>query len=144
MICTALVGVALRTDDGRTFYIHEGDTVNGLTYQPGGVGEPKTITGKLRLIDGILHTSRYHVKTSSLDPWMYKYILPTGVVIDTSKECDAKVETISIMDITNIESITPMAGTDGSLVAPPVDEPVVEENGSEDDVPSTEDTDKTE
>ena len=135
VIATALVGVSISLPDGRLFYIHEGDTVKGLTYQPGNVGEPKTISGVVRCMDGILHSSKYHAHTTyPPTPWMYRYILPTAIIVDISEEKHAMVATVRVMDITNIEQVIPMPGTDGSISAEPDIDPVDDpSNGSDQD-----------
>lgn len=118
----ANVGVVLKFEDESTILINEGDLVTNLVYKQG--KNEVTVTGTARVI--CARTVNYNSGPTECppEPYLFNYIKPTMIIIDSSDEYNAQINRINISDIVSVES-----------VAEPSDEPADPDDPNNPDEP---------
>lgn len=106
MKITSKIGAIVELDNGKKFTIQEGDIINNLKYQVSG-GEPKVITGAVRVIRGVTSNNSAFVNSCPPEPYVNKTVAITGFVVDISTKYDADFVTVNSANILDIESVSP-------------------------------------
>ena len=102
MTTMALVGVELNLGT-KIVTVHEGDILGNIHYQSG--QEEKIVSGRVRVVEATVRDNSRNVNDCPPEPYLYKYIIPTYLVIDCSDEFDADFERVQISKIIDIEEV---------------------------------------
>ena len=115
----AKLGATLKFDDGSEILVFEGDILHDLVYKSGTA--LNTITGAVRVISASTKAQNTGPDTCPPEPYVYKSITPSSLVIDYSDEMDAQLISINISNIVSIGSVTTEqeAAEEGMIVVGP-------------------------
>ena len=115
----AKLGATLKFDDGSEILVFEGDILHDLVYKSGTA--LNTITGAVRVISASTKAQNTGPDTCPPEPYVYKSITPSSLVIDYSDEMDAQLMSINISNIVSIGSVTTEqeAAEEGMIVVGP-------------------------
>lgn len=113
-VASAVVGVKLTLENGKTVTLHEGDIVQNLVYKVTNI-TTATITGAVRVINAA--TTKYNTAQSCPPvPFAHKLLSVGSLVIDVSMMFDADLVRVDISKIVDIGSV---AEEGGALVVGP-------------------------
>lgn len=115
----AKLGATLKFDDGSEILVFEGDILHDLVYKNGTT--LNTITGAVRVISASTKAQNTGPDTCPPEPYVYKSITPSSLVIDYSDEMDAQLMSINISNIVSIGSVTTEqeAAEEGMIIVGP-------------------------
>lgn len=102
-IAIAKLGCTIKLEDGRSFLVFEGDVIDNLTFKTG--TSEKTVTGAVRVICASTKTQQDGPEDCPPEPYVYKSINTTQLVIDSSDENHAILDRVNISDILDIGGV---------------------------------------
>lgn len=100
MTIVPIVAVKFINEDGTSFFVKEGDTLDKVVYEEG--GEIKTLTGVCRAIN--VSTKSYNAgpTTCPPDPFFKDIAKINSIIFDISDEFNAKLKSVNAADIISI------------------------------------------
>ena len=104
----ARVSVDMIMDNGAMINLAEGDIVRGLKYRSS--GKTLKVDGAVRVINAVTKVKNSNVVNCIHEPYLHDYITVQSIVLDSSNEFDAELNTIQISSIISIESVEKDAG----------------------------------